>query len=124
MRSSAKRVDLCIWGFNYRDARSLMPAGELDPKVRDEVVTFLRRWLPEDAKQIYREMIAEDPQHWSKHPHFHSGFVCTHLLRGNGFTERVLGVTSLDPYWPDILAHAVTLEAPPRVAEPKSAMGE
>lgn len=85
----------------------------MDPKVQDEVVEFLRAWLPEAAKRAYREMIEEDPRHWSHHPHFRSGWVVRNALRGNGFTERVLGVRSLDPYWADLLARAVGREEAP-----------
>jgi hypothetical protein len=79
----------------------------MNPSVQEEVVAFLRGWLPESAKQTYRELIAEDPQNWSTHPHFREGVIARHVLRGNGFTEKVLGVASLDPYWPDLLARAV-----------------
>jgi|GEM_PF-2998126 len=85
----------------------------MDPRVRAEVVEFLRGWLPEPAKRAYREMIERDPRGWHHHPHFASGVVVTHVLRGNGITEKALGVRSLEPYWPDLLASAVLEDEPP-----------
>jgi hypothetical protein len=88
----------------------------MDPKVRDEVVEFLRGWLPEPAKRSYRGMMVRDPRNWQRHPHFRRGVIVRHALRGNGFTEELLGVPSLEPYWADLLARAVLGEggkAPP-----------
>lgn len=87
----------------------------MDPKVRDEVVEFLRGWLPEPAKRTYRRMMARDPQNWKRDPHFRRGVIVRHALRGNGYTERLLGVRSLEPYWADLLARAVREDdaAPP-----------
>lgn len=90
----------------------------MDPKVRDEVVAFLRGWLPEPAKRTYRAMIARDPRDWKRDPHFRRGVIVRHALRGNGFTEEVLGVPSLEPYWADILARAVRDEAPAAATAP------
>lgn len=89
----------------------------MDPKVQDEVVEFLRDWLPEPARRTYRTMIARDPRNWKRHPHFRRGVIVRHALRGNGFTEELLGVPSLEPYWADLLERAVRDEeedeAPP-----------
>lgn len=88
-----------------------------------EVVAFLRRWLPDEARQVYREMIREDPATWYQHPHFSGGIIVKHALRGNGITERVLGVPDLNAIWPDLLRAAVEEEdAPefPAASEPGS----
>ena len=85
----------------------------MDAKVRDEVVEFLRAWLPEAAKRTYRRMMARDPANWKRDPHFHRGVIVRHALRGNGFTEKLLGVRSLEPYWADLLARAVRDDEPP-----------
>lgn len=86
------------------------PAAELDPRVRDSVVDFLREWIPEPAKEVYREMMAEDPEHWSSDPHFGGGIVVEHFLRGNGLDENALGVPDLEPFWRDLLRRAVLTE--------------
>lgn len=98
----------------------------MDPKVRDEVVDFLRRWLPESAKRSYRRMMARDPQNWKRDPHFRRGVIVRHALRGNGYTERLLGVRSLEPYWADLLARAVREDdgaPPPGSAPPATSPG-
>ena len=79
----------------------------MDPKVCEEVVEFLRDWLPEPAKQAYRGLMERDPQNWPRDPHFARGVIVRHALRGNGYTEELLGVPSLEPYWADLLARAV-----------------
>jgi hypothetical protein len=89
----------------------------MDPKVEAEVVEFLRDWLPETAKRTYRRMMARDPLDWKRDPHFGRGVIVRHALRGNGYTERLLGVRSLEPYWADLLARAVREDEAPRRAE-------
>jgi hypothetical protein len=79
----------------------------LDPILREDVVRFLRQWLPPDAVRAYRDAIRQDPYGWFRSPHFASGYVVQHLFRGNGITESALGVPSLEPYWPDLLREAV-----------------
>lgn len=79
----------------------------MDPKVENEVVEFLRDWLPEPAKRTYRGMMARDPLNWKRDPHFGRGVIVRHALRGNGYTEKLLGVPSLEPYWAELLARAV-----------------
>lgn len=71
------------------------------------IVEFLRDWLPAEAKETYRAMIAEDPYHWHRHPHFAGGVIREHVLRGNGITEKVLGVRDLDEVWPALLVRAL-----------------
>jgi hypothetical protein len=88
----------------WRPGRSA--AGPLEARARGELVAFLRRWLPGEAKDAYRAMIEADPLHWPEHPHFADG-VIVKALRGNGFTERVVGVASLDAVWPELLREAV-----------------
>ena len=83
-----------------------LPA-ELSPEVRDAVVTFLRDWLPDEAKHVYRRMMAQDEAGWMNDPHFRGGFIVQHALRGNGLDERALGVRDLEPLWPDLLRRAV-----------------
>jgi hypothetical protein len=79
--------------------------------LRDEVVAFLRRWLPSEARQIYRAMMLEDPENWGRHPHFAGGIIVQHALRGNGIDERVLGVADLNAIWPELLQAAVEPQA-------------
>jgi hypothetical protein len=81
--------------------------GPLDPATRGEIVAFLRDWLPPTAIATYRDMILANPESWHRSPHFASGFVVDHFLRGNGITERELGVETLEPYWAEILRDAV-----------------
>ena len=76
---------------------------QIRPDLLAAVVAFLRDWLPAQAKETYRTMIAEDPDHWHRHPHFASGVIRDHALRGNGITEKVLGVKDLDEVWPALL---------------------
>lgn len=83
--------------------------GTLRDAIRREAVEFLRRWLPEEAKRVYREMIREDPENWCRHPHFSGGIIVKHALRGNGIDERALGIPDLDAVWPDLLQAAVEL---------------
>jgi hypothetical protein len=71
------------------------------------VVAFLRDWLPAQAKDTYRRMITEDPDHWHRHPHFAGGVIAEHALRGNGITEKVLGVKDMEEVWPALLELAV-----------------
>jgi hypothetical protein len=73
----------------------------------EEAIAFLRRWLPDEAKEVYRQMIKENPRGWWHDPHFAGGIIVEHALRGNGIDERALGVDSLDFIWPDLLAAAV-----------------
>jgi hypothetical protein len=80
----------------------------VDPQALQEVVTFLREWLPASAIKTYRDMIDHDPEFWHRHPHFANGVVVKHFLRGNGITERVLGVEDLEEAWPEILLRVVT----------------
>jgi hypothetical protein len=84
--------------------------------VRHEVVAFLRQWLPDEAKEVYRQMIRDDPVNWWRDPHFASGIIEKHALRGNGITERVLGVSDLGAIWPDLLLAALDLPEPTRGA--------
>lgn len=77
-----------------------------------EAVAFLARWLPTDAKQVYRELIRADPDNWSRHPHFAGGIIVRHALRGNGIDERMLGVSDLNTVWPALLRFALELPDP------------
>jgi len=79
----------------------------LNPQALEEVVEFLRGWLPPSSIRTYREMIERDPIYWHRHPHFAGGIVVEHFLRGNGITETVLGVDDLDKVWPEILRRVV-----------------
>lgn len=74
---------------------------------RDRLVAFLRDWLPEEAKRVYRDMIRSAPSSWWQDPHFDGGIILEYALRGNGFNEKALGVKDLEPFWPDLLARAV-----------------
>jgi hypothetical protein len=85
--------------------------GTLRDAIRREAVEFLRWWLPEGAKRVYRDMIREDPENWCRHPHFAGGIIVKHALRGNGIDERALGIPDLDAVWPELLQAAV--EPPP-----------
>jgi hypothetical protein len=97
-----------------QSGRNAVPEGRppvvIDPRVRDEVVAFLREWLPREAQDMYRQMIQENPDGWSRDPHFAGGLVSEHFLRGNGIDERVLGILDLDRVWPDLLRRAVEEE--------------
>ncbi len=86
----------------------------LTDRQRDELIAFLRDWLPEEAKRVYRDMIRSSPNAWWYDPHFDGGIILEYALRGNGFTEKALGVTSLAPLWPDLLIRAVFDEAEKR----------
>ncbi len=88
----------------WRSGRSA--GGPLEARARGELVAFLRRWLPGDARAAYRAMIEADPLHWPEHPHFAGGII-VNILRGNGFTEKVVGVESLDAVWAELLREAV-----------------
>ena len=79
----------------------------LTDEQRDELIAFLRDWLPEAAKRTYRDMMLAFPNSWWLHPHFAGGIILQTALRGNGFTEKTLGVKSLEPLWPDLLELAV-----------------
>lgn len=81
--------------------------GTLRDAIRREAVEFLRWWLPEEAKRVYRAMIRDDPENWCRDPHFSGGIIVKHALRGNGIDERALGITDLDAVWPDLLRAAV-----------------
>jgi hypothetical protein len=78
---------------------------------RASLIAFLRDWLPEEAKQVYRDMIRAAPDSWWQDPHFDGGIILEYALRGNGFNEKALGVKNLEPLWPDLLAHAVAEES-------------
>jgi hypothetical protein len=91
---------------------SVDPLAPIPPDLLASIVAFLRDWFPEEAKRTYRAMIAEDPDHWHRHPHFAGGIIPEHALRGNGITEKVLGVKSLDDVWPALLARALEEEEP------------
>lgn len=84
----------------------------MDPDLRREVVEFLRAWLPEQAAQVYREMMDRDPVNWSRDPHFAGGIIVEHALRGNGLTEQALGVPDLEALWPGLLEEALREEGP------------
>ena len=79
----------------------------IPPELLGAVVAFLREWLPPQARSTYRQMIAEDPEHWFRQPHFTGGIIPEHALRGNGITEKVLGVPDLEAVWPAILEMAL-----------------
>lgn len=91
---------------------------QLSGQLRDEVITFLRRWLPEEAKRAYRQMIDEDPMNWARHPHFAGGVIVNGALRGNGIDERTLGVSNLDHLWPELLYDAVKTASEPCANDP------
>jgi hypothetical protein len=74
-----------------------------------EAVAFLRDWLPDEAKDVYRAMIREDPLNWSRHPHFAGGIILKDALRGNGIDEKTLGVPDLNKIWPELLEAALDL---------------
>jgi hypothetical protein len=82
-------------------------AQPIHPAARREVIAFLRDWLPPAAIATYREMILADPESWHRSPHFASGFVIEHFFRGNGITEKALGVETLEPHWAEMLREAV-----------------
>ena len=82
-------------------------SSRMDPRLRDAVVSFLRDWLPPEARRRYRLMIQENPQGWTSDPHFSGGIIVKHALRGNGIDEKVLGVPNLDSIWAELLAEAV-----------------
>lgn len=86
------------------------PLASIPPELLLAVVAFLRDWLPAQAKRTYRSMIAADPDHWHRHAHFAGGIIPEHALRGNGITEKVLGVRSLDAVWPELLVLALREE--------------
>ena len=79
----------------------------LTDQQRDELIAFLRDWLPENAKRGYRDIMLAFPHSWWLHPHFASDIILHSALRGNGFTEKTLGVKSLEPLWPELLELAV-----------------
>jgi hypothetical protein len=78
----------------------------------EQIAAFLRDWLPEEAIHEYRRMIREDPANWWHDPHFENGLILRFALRGNGITERALGVADLSPLWPELLARAVAEDEP------------
>jgi hypothetical protein len=82
----------------------------MDPTTRDEAAVFLRRWLPPAARDVYARLMEADPTGWSRHPHFRGGVIVRCALRGNGYTEHLLGIPSLDEVWPDLLERAVRPE--------------
>ncbi len=82
-----------------------------------EVVAFLREWLPEEAKRTYRAMIEEDPENWSRHPHFQGGVIVNHALRWNGIDEEALGIPDLDSVWPELLRLALSPHPGPAPGE-------
>ena len=84
------------------------PLAGIDPALLAQVIRFLRDWLPPHAKQVYREMIQQDPDYWYEDPHFAGGVIPNSVLRGNGITERVLGVDDLREVWPALLERAVS----------------
>jgi hypothetical protein len=79
--------------------------------LQQEAIAFLREWLPDEAKRVYREMIREDPMNWPRHPHFSDGVIVKHALRGNGIDECALGVPDLNAIWPELLRAAIELES-------------
>lgn len=82
----------------------------MDTERRDEVVDFLRRWLPRTALGAYRDLILRDPEAWMEHPHFRDGIIVRYALRGNGIDERFLGAESLEECWPELVWRAVMIE--------------
>ena len=82
----------------------------IPPDLLAAVVAFLRDWLPPQARETYRAMIAADPEHWPRHPHFSGGIIPQHAMRGNGITEKVLGVKDLEEVWPALLELALREE--------------
>lgn len=87
-----------------------LPPGAMNSTTRDEVSAFLRRWLPPAARDAYARLMRADPTGWSRHPHFRGGLIVRCALRGNGYTEHLLGIRSLDEVWPDLLERAVRPE--------------
>lgn len=75
--------------------------------VRRAVVEFLRDWLPPEARRVYRQMMQDNPHHWSEDPHFAGGLIVEHALRGNGIDEALLGIEDLNAVWPELLRLAV-----------------
>ena len=91
---------------------------EMDPRLRQEAVDFLRAWLPERVKSVYRTLIEEGPESWRAHPHFAGGVIVDHVFRGNGLTEEALGVEDLNQVWPELLRLALSSEPPPSPEPP------
>jgi hypothetical protein len=98
--------------------RRARTVAEMDPRRRQEAVDFLRAWLPERVKAVYRALIEEGPESWRAHPHFLGGVVVDHVLRGNGLTEETLGVEDLNQIWPELLHLALSNEPPPGPESP------
>ena len=84
----------------------------LTERQTEQIVAFLRDWLPDEARLAYQQMIREDPTGWWHDPHFADGVILRFALRGNGITERALGVADLAPLWPELLARAVAEPEP------------
>jgi hypothetical protein len=82
----------------------------LTARQSDQLVAFLRDWLPDEAKHVYRELIKENPKGWWRDAHFAGDIILKHALRGNGIDERALGIKDLTPVWPALLARAVDIE--------------
>jgi hypothetical protein len=89
------------------DMTRIDSVANIPPGVLRSVISFLRDWLPPEARVVYRQMIAEDPHHWHRHPHFAGGVIAEHALRGNGITEKVLGVRDIEEVWPALLELAL-----------------
>ncbi|HET7273971.1 MAG TPA: hypothetical protein VFI91_02260 [Longimicrobiaceae bacterium] len=97
-----------LWSYlNRLVGRKPAGSGQLEDAAREEVIEFLREWLPASAIVTYRRMILADPENWHRAPHFASGFIVDDVLRGNGITEKTLRVPNLESIWPDLLAAAV-----------------
>lgn len=88
------------------------PLSRIPPSLLAAVVAFLRDWLPREALASYQRLMEEDPDNWHRHPHFAGGIIAEFALRGNGITEKVLGVKDLDEVWPALLERAVRGEPP------------
>lgn len=84
-----------------------VPSPVLPADLQRAVVEFLREELPPEAREVYRQMIINDPENWWRDPHFSGGVIVEHMLRGNNLTEATLGVPSLDLLWPELLRLAV-----------------
>jgi hypothetical protein len=93
--------------------RRARTVAEMDPRLRHEAVAFLRAWLPERVKSVYRALIEDGPEGWRAHPHFAGGVIVDHVFRGNGLTEEALGVEDLNKIWPELLQLALSNEPPP-----------
>ena len=71
----------------------------LNEEKKEEVIQFLKRYIPESSKREIKEMMNQDPEEWWTIHHFTWGMSIRNALRTYGFDEKYMNIENWDDYY-------------------------